>query len=383
MKSVQFEIDACKVIWDNTAGYHSQNDLAAVRSIALRSSPLLFALALTMHAPARVATDQPRLGRDATSPCPGSAPTAESWRLIEEHQFFLQDPPNAFTGLYRSQGIATDGSRWFFSWQYGLEITDESFHSVLRNSSFKRSLHWYERLRALFLWPLHRYAIQNLVPGIPGSLLGRGLNHIGDIDYYNGIIYASLDTTWGYTDGHVALYNASDLSFTGAVFDLKGSPANPKNDVASWVAVDPAHNRGYGKEWRRGNTINVYNLSDWSFLHTLTLDRAIKRIQGAKVHGDWLYMASDNATQSVYRANLLTGHVEELFRLPAPSGNREVEGIAVLSTHSSHGAREACDDDGVDLYVEMVVDPDRSGQDPANPHLHVSLYHYAFAARGD
>ena len=169
--------------------------------------------------------------------------------------------------------------------------------------------------------------------------------------------------------------------FTGTVFDLKGSPANPKKDVASWVAVDAARNRGFGKEWQRGNTLNVYNLSDWSFQHTLTLDRALERIQGAKVHGDWLYMAADDATKSVYRANLLSGHVEELFRLPTPSGNREVEGIAVRPTDSSFGARGACDD--VHLYVEMVVDPDHSGQDPTNPHLHVSLYHYSSAARGD
>jgi hypothetical protein len=312
-----------------------------------------------MHATVQAATQRPQLARDATSPCPRSQP-ATDWRLAEEKQFYLHDPPNSFTGLYRSQGIATDGRRWFFSWQYGLEIADDSFHSVLRNSSFRPP--------------------KKLVPGIPASLFARGLDHIGDIDHHNGIIYASLDTTRGYTDGHVALYRASDLSFTGTVFVLKGSPANPKKDVASWVAVDATRNRGFGKEWQRGNTLNVYNLSDWSFQHTLTLDRALERIQGAKVHGDWLYMAADDATQSVYRANLLSGHVEELFRLPTPSGNREVEGIAVRPTDSSFGARGACD---VHLYVEMVVDPDHSGHDPTNPHLRVSLYHYRSAASGD
>ena len=330
---------------------------------ALRSSPrLLLALALAMHATAQAATERPQLARDVRSPCPRSQPVG-GWRLTEEKQFFLHDPPNSFTGVYRSQGIATDGRRWFFSWQYGLEIADESFHSVLRNSSFRPP--------------------KNLVPGIPASLFARGLDHIGDIDYHNGIIYASLDTTWGYTDGHVALYSASDLSFTGTVFDLKGSPANPKGDVASWVAVDPARNRGLGKEWQRGNTLNVYNLSDWRFQRTLTLDRALERIQGAKVHGDWLYMSADDATKSVYRANLLSGHVEQLFRLPTPSGDREVEGIAVRPTDSSFGARGGCEDDDVHLYVEVVVDPDHSGKDPANPHLHVSLYHYRSAARGD
>lgn len=307
---------------------------------------LLLALATALHEPAQAATERWQL-------VPGSAEDrqlvkalTEHWQLADKKQFFLQDPPNSFTGLYRSQGIATDGQQWFFSWQYGLEIANDDFKSIQRNSSFQLPM--------------------NLVPGIPLTLLKQGLDHIGDIDYYNGIIYAPLDTTKGYTNGHVALYNASDLSYTGIVYELTGAPSNPKKDIASWVAVDAKRNLGYGKEWQSGNTINVYNLEDWSFDHTLTLDMALESIQGAKVHGDWLYMASDNATQSVYRANLLNGHVEELFRLPTPAGDREVEGIAL---------RDA-PDGGVDMYVEMIVDPDRSGQDLSNAHMNVTLYHY-------
>ena len=247
--------------------------------------------------------------------------------------------------------MATDGRRWFFSWQYGLEIANNKFQSVLRNSSFQLPM--------------------TLVPGIPTSLLAQGLNHIGDIDYYNGIIYASLDTTSGYTNGHVALYNASDLTYTGVSYPLTGAPSNPHKDVASWVAVDAKRNYGYGKEWQSGNTINVYNLQDWSFNRTITMDTALENIQGAKVHGDWLYMSSNNTTQSVYRVNLINGHVQELFRLPTPVGDREVEGIAL---------REGPGDE-LNVYVEMVVDPDRSGQNLTNPNLHVSLYHYRHEAR--
>ena len=31
------------------------------------------------------------------------------------------------------------------------------------------------------------------------------------------------------------------------------------------------------------------------------------------------------------------------------------------------------------MYVEQVVDPDRSGQSLTNPNLHVALYHYQLA----
>jgi hypothetical protein len=317
-----------------------------MNSTFIRPQPwLFFALTTALLEPTQAATEHLQIEQAATEQSHLKQAATETWKLVDEEQFFLHNPPNSFTGLYRSQGIATDGRQWFFSWQYGLEIANDAFESIQRNSSFQLPM--------------------NLVPGIPSNLLGQGLNHIGDIDYNDGIIYASLDTTSGYTNGHVALYNASDLSYTGITYELTGAPSNPKKDIASWVAVDAKCNLGYGKEWQSGNTINVYNLQDWSFDHTLTLDIALENIQGAKVHGNWLYMASDNSTQSVYRANLKTGHVEELFRLPSPAGDREVEGIAL---------RDA--DDGVDIYVEMIVDPDKSGQSFSNPNLHVSLYHY-------
>ncbi len=278
------------------------------------------------------------------------AHAADAWKLVGVDKFYMHTPtPNTFTGLYRSQGMATDGKQWFFSWQYGLERANDNFDSLQRNSSFTLT--------------------GGLSPGIPAALLAQGLNHIGDIDYHNGIIYASLDSTAGYTKPHVALFNASDLSYTGQTYQLGGTPANPNKDLASWVAVDAKRGVGYGKEWQTGNTINVYKLGDWSFSHTLTLSAPLDRIQGAKVVGDWLYMASDNDSQSIYRSNLLTGAVEEVLRLPQPPGDREMEGLALRE-----GANGA-----LDMYIEQVVDPDRSGQSLTNPNLHLALYHYQLA----
>lgn len=274
-----------------------------------------------------------------------TAHATPTWQLADTQQFYANDP--AKSGIYRSQGIATDGNQWFFSWQYGLERADQSFTSVQRNSSFTPP--------------------GAVTPGIPLNLLAQGLNHIGDIDYYNGKLYVSLDSTSGYTKPHIAIFNAADLSYTGVSYEITGSPANPKKDVASWFAVDAARGLGYGKEYQNGNTLNVYNLDDWSFLRTITLDTNTKSIQGAKVYGDWLYMTSDNDAQSVYRANLLTGAVEEIFQLPKPDGDREVEGIALLDNGKG----------GVDLFIELIVDPARSGQNPTNDLLRVDLYHYA------
>ncbi|MCV2353125.1 PEP-CTERM sorting domain-containing protein [Paucibacter sp. B2R-40] len=274
---------------------------------------------------------------------------AQDWQLADVQAFYLHQPPGSFTGIYRSQGIAVNGNEFVFSWQYGLERTDANFNSLQRNSNIGSG---------------------GLTPGIPSDLFAQGLNHIGDIDVQGGIIYASLDSTNGYKQPHVALFNAADLSYTGKSFTLAGTPANPNGDLASWVAVDAARGYGYGKEWRNGNTLNVYNLSDWSFSHTIQMDSSLKNIQGAKVVGDWLYMASDNADQGIYRSNLLTGHLEEVLRIPKPDGDLEIEGIAMRQ--NANGA--------LDMYVELIVDPDRSDQSLTNQNLHVNLYHYQLAA---
>jgi hypothetical protein len=269
------------------------------------------------------------------------------WQLADVSHFYANDP--ATSGVYRSQGIATDGDKWFFSWQYGLERADRHFISEQRNSSFQ--------------WPSH------LSPGIPANLWAQGLDHIGDIDYHNGLIYASLDSSNGYRQPHVALFNAADLSYTGQSYSISGSPANPNNDVASWFAIDAARGLAYGKEYRDGDSINVYSLSDWSFQRAITLDTHTRSIQGAKVSGDWLYMSSDNSSQSIYRANLLTGQVENLFNLPTPEGEREVEGLALRDNGQG----------GVDIFVEMIVDPKGTGLDPANDMLRVDLYRYSIS----
>lgn len=266
---------------------------------------------------------------------------AQSWQAAGVDSFTLRDPAGDLSAPYRTQGIAVSGDEWIFSWQYGLERTDLAFNSLQRNSSLARPFEL----------------------GIPKELRRQGLNHIGDIDVYNGVIYASLDSTDGYTNGHVALYSAADLHYLGTALPLVGAPSNPHHDVASWVAVDGAAGVGYGKEWQDGNTINLYNLSDWSFTGTLQMDRTLGRIQGAKVFNGALYMSSDNDTKSVYRVDLASGHVDELFQLPHPAGDLETEGIAIRALPGG----------GAEMRVEMIVAPGSVSD------YRVDLYRYVLA----
>ncbi len=244
-------------------------------------------------------------------------------------------------GVYRTQGMTSDGTDYYFSWQYGLEKTDTSYNVLANNSSYS---------------PFQS--------GIPPSLSALGYNHIGDIDYANGIIYASLDSsTTGYNMPAVALYNASDLSYTGTYYTL--NPPDGTHDIASWFAVDAATGLAYGMAYDNATEMAVYNLSDWSFVKYIPLSESLDQVQGGKVFGDYMYMWSNASGADVYRMDLLTGDVEMLFSVKQPY-DQEVEGLSV--TPDAAGDPE--------LNVLVVNDPDDSGQNPADPNLNLTIYHY-------
>lgn len=227
----------------------------------------------------------------------------EPWIMVEKYTF-TDDPIK-----YRGQGVTTDGTNWYFSGTNALEMTDGNFDPKLR-----------------------------LSPGIPPELFNpspmapKGLNHIGDIDYADGYLYISLDTSKKdpgtgaqYNTPVFAIYRASDMTFTGKAFSL--NPPHGTHDIASWVAVDARKGEGYGMSYDNSTEIAVYNLEDWSFKKYIKLSRTIDQAQGGKILNGWMYFSTENATKSIYRANLETGEVEEIGHLVTP-GEQEVEGLS-------------------------------------------------------
>ena len=124
-----------------------------MRASSFRSPAFLF-LALAMALPSAAHAKSERLKFELDDRDHRNCDPTEEWHLADETKFFLQSPPNSLTGLYRTQGMATDGRHWFFSWQLGLEIADRKFNSILRNSSVTPPA--------------------TIVPGIPLPLLAQG-----------------------------------------------------------------------------------------------------------------------------------------------------------------------------------------------------------------
>ncbi|MDH6233017.1 subtilase-type serine protease [Mesorhizobium soli] len=246
------------------------------------------------------------LGTSMLTALSAPAMAQEPWIMVQRTFFPDADPA-------RGQGVTTDGTYWYFSGTHSLEIADGNFNTV----------------------KIDKDAIVNELM-IPSQLSSIGLNHIGDIDYANGLLYVSLDTSKRdpitnnkYSHPVFAIYNASDLTYTGQAFAL--NPPHGVRDIASWVAVDAKAGLAYGMAYDNATELAVYNLSDFSFKEYIPLSATIDQAQGGKILDGWMYFATDNDDKLLMRANLKTGQVETLGNLKLDA-EQEVEGLSIRWT---------------------------------------------------
>jgi hypothetical protein len=204
-----------------------------------------------------------------------------------------KDTFNLTNAILRGQGVASDGASWFFSGTTGLERTDDSFSSQKRNDV-----------------------------AIPPSLLVAGSDHIGDIDVWNGTIYAPVEDK-GYKAPKVVLYDPSSLS-AGTVFDI---PVSLQTAGVPWIAVDGPRGVAYLAEWDPTPALHVFDLTTMTYQRDIALSRTLGRIQGAKVYKGQLYASMDDAQKSIVKIHLASGTVIDLFAIGDTS--IEEEGIVL------------------------------------------------------
>ena len=273
-----------------------------------------------------------------------AAPVAD-WVQTGRVQFSGTD------GFFRSQGVASDGQSLFFSWNLGLSRTEIDDTSVV--------------------------LAENTTEAIPDDLAESNHNHIGDIDYAWGWIYAPIEDGPEYAEPWVVIYDAETLQPTGQRYLL---PASIQRDGVPWIAVDQARGVAYSMEWNDTGKLFVYNLSNFELLRTVTLSQPVPRIQGAKIYKGDLYASRDNGSEkSVVAINPETGTVTHLFDRNF-GDDYEAEGIAFVRRSSgtmmvATGIRE-----GAHGYTEMRIY--RIGGDMTAPVLSRPRFGKAKVRRG-
>ncbi|MEY2567497.1 MAG: hypothetical protein QOE35_2026 [Actinomycetota bacterium] len=274
------------------------------------------------------------------APARAADPTCvETWHEIGAESFPLPG------GLLRSQGVSTDGTGWVFSWQGGLERTDDAY-----------------RTEAVATWPPSNFT----EPSINLDGTNHVANtHIGDVDVFDGKVYAPIeDGSEGpfndpeYQHPYIALYDAKSLLPTGERYPL---PLDLHAAGVPWVAVNGAAGEVYTAEWDMPHDrINVFDLQ-MRFLRFIPLQTAtgerLSRIQGAKLFDGQLYATRDDATKSVWKIDLSTGQASRLFSLGWAG---EMEGLAFRPTP-----------DGAQMHVIFIHD------NTDYTKIRSSLHHFA------
>lgn len=235
----------------------------------------------------------------------------EHWTQVECHRFSL------IKSLFRSQGLTTDckGNFWFSS-----KVSLLKTHSKLASAD-----------------------IFHFLP-IPRFLSKLGNDHIGDIDYANGKIYAPIeDGRTDYKHPYIGIYDAETLRFEKS-FQLS---TDQQMDGVPWVAVDIDNQKIYSSRYHGATHINVYDFNTVSYIRSIEMKEKIDSLQGAKVHNGFLYITADAPAPetdryAIYRLNLITGDVIQVGEFGTEVS--EIEGLTFVPNEN-----------GDQLYVIGVV----------------------------
>ena len=123
------------------------------------------------------------------------------------------------------------------------------------------------------------------------------VNHLGDIDVYNGSIYAGAEN---FTDGNasdiqIAVYDAETLEMTDSyLFDETSGQTE-----CSGIAVDPDSGSILICSWASddsGRYIYRYDLKTGKYLGKHHLQMTPQWIQGIAYYDGWLYITADDGT---------------------------------------------------------------------------------------
>lgn len=216
----------------------------------------------------------------------------EGWTRTADMTF------DTVTATGRSQGIAWDGTNYYFSWNYGLENTDATLKTITRQAA-----------------------------SIPFDMLLAGSDHIGDIDVYNGTLYAPVEDSKNYAHPTIVLYDAKSLSALGTRHEI---PTSLLSKGVPWVAVNGPKNVAYVAEWDPTPQIYVMDLATFAQTGSIPLSTPMARIQGGKVAEGALYVTVDNTDKTIYKIDLETGVVLPLMFTVGATDVAEVEGLAFV-----------------------------------------------------
>jgi hypothetical protein len=137
-----------------------------------------------------------------------------------------------------------------------------------------------------------------------------GFNHLGDGDYYDGILFLPAETYTScdsFSNQGIFLFNSHDLS------RLVSTPIAPERHEVSGIAVDGTSGVMYVSSYCDGLRIFKYDLFSHTYIGSLELSQNVPLIQGVAFKSGWLYAASDGLTKAIFAIDVQSGQVERVL----------------------------------------------------------------------
>lgn len=239
-------------------------------------------------------------------------PVNVTGRYEEDEEHMLPNYTYALTGVHEvdgRQGIAWYDSMYYVSGSTTLSVYDGEWNLLKVNTD-------------------------------PFEGMETAANHIGDIDVYDGEIYAGVEY---FMDGEaddlqIAVYDADTLEV------IRTFPVDPESGQTevSGITVDPDSRSVWMCSWEDGESgryLYRYSLEDGSYLGKYHLQAPPQWIQGIVYYDGWIYITSDDGTADlgeadhIYRCRVDLGSTSFIVTLERTLDDvilqGEIEGISV------------------------------------------------------
>ena len=160
---------------------------------------------------------------------------------------------------------------------------------------------------------------------LPWELVRIGYAHLGDGCLYDGKLYVALEDI-GFRHPAVVEYDPQTLEYLGyrvVPEECVGSGNIPWCEVKDGVV--------YFSQSNRVGEIRMLDVTDFSYLGSIELDRELFKVQGGEICDGKLYITTDEGIRekTMVAVDLETGHVEPVFTRSTGRLDMEGEGIAV------------------------------------------------------
>lgn len=165
------------------------------------------------------------------------------------------------------------------------------------------------------------------------DLIKKGYDHIGGISYYDGKLYAGMESTDNKALPCIAVFNADSLEYETS-FELPRTWF-PDGSVA-WVAVNPQTGLLYCCAWDHAQTLHEFKI-DATMAHVREIDitglSELDRIQGGEFYQGVLYLSADrkdSKIKEVLAVDVETGAAKVAFTRDCGKADSEAEDITVF-----------------------------------------------------